>query len=75
MQAILKFLLTVYSSVRILPIMKRRETMASDAKMVPFALPDGRIVRLSWDLVRGACFIDYQLADGRMVMAVRAERG
>lgn len=59
--------------------MKREATseegkMASEAKTVPFALPDGRIVRIAWELVRGAPYTDYQLADGQMVMAVRAER-
>jgi len=35
-------------------------------------LPDGRTVSVAWELCRGASWMEYQLANGRIVTAVIA---
>lgn len=37
---------------------------------VRYQLPDGRIVAIARELCRAASWIDFQLADGQVVMAV-----
>ena len=39
--------------------------------MAPYLLPDGRTVAIHADVARGAPIVTYQLADGRIVEAVR----
>ena len=41
---------------------------------ITYVLPDGRRVDIAWELCRGASLLDYQLADGRIVQAIIAER-
>ena len=44
----------------------------SEAKLVPYILPDRRSVLVAADVCRYASWIDFQLADGRFVIAVIA---
>ena len=39
--------------------------------IVTYVLPDGRRVEIMWDVCRGVSSLDYTLADGRIVTAVR----
>ena len=41
---------------------------------IAYVLPDGRRIDVAWDLCRGHSFIDYTLADGRIVTAIIAGR-
>jgi len=40
--------------------------------MINYHLPDGRLVSVPFEVCRAASTIDFQLADGRIVLAVIA---
>lgn len=44
-----------------------------EGDLVPYRLPCGRIVRLAYWACRQAFEVPYQLADGRVVTALRAD--
>ena len=46
--------------------------MINRPDVVIYVLPDGRRVPIMWDICRGVNFLDYMLADGRIVTAVIA---
>ncbi len=49
--------------------------MATNPDFIHYELPDGRIVRVAYDVCKAASVISYTLKDGRIVDAIIAAKG